>query len=163
MYDFQSAMAEGKARAQRERNRGMSAVRVVSTEEKFMGMTEDDWNDWQEEQASSVDDVGDWWNADEPVGPEVDAPGPVRPKRETEGKTARPRAALHHGAAKTQAMSPAQYVAGLKKLGLTPSTCAHHLGIHIATSFRYSSGSHPIPASIAKLIRAMIRLGTTEI
>lgn len=113
------------------------------------------------EAQESVDDIDDWQfyneTSGEEVGPAVDAAGPDADKPETEGKKARPRPAL------AQAMSPAQYVAGLKKLGLTPSTCGKHLGISNATSFRYSSGSHPIPAVVAKLIRALVKLGSLEV
>jgi predicted transcriptional regulator len=60
-------------------------------------------------------------------------------------------------------MKAESYVKALAKLGLSPYSAAPHLGISRAMSFRYAAGSHAIPETVAKLVRALVRLGTTEI
>lgn len=142
MYDFQSAMAEGKARAQREHNKGVSSsVRVVSTEELYMGMTEDDWQSWQDELADAVDaaSAGDGMD-------ETEEEHPAQPALTLSGK-----------------MTAKQYVKTLKRLGLTPHSAPPALGISSSMSFRYAAGSHPIPVTVAKLLRALAELGRAEV
>jgi hypothetical protein len=60
-------------------------------------------------------------------------------------------------------MTPTQYVAQLKRLGLTPYGAAPVLVISRRQSIRYAQGESDIPEIVAKLIRAMIALGTTEV
>lgn len=186
MFDFQSAMAEGKARAQRQRDRGQtSSVRMfTSSADRWKGWTKADWeaNDMDAaiDDAEAREDMGpdDWsYHLEEgrpercPDGREchgycrlgecpgmvaggVDAPPAGKPAG-NRGATSKPA----NKATKARAMSPDQYVASLKKLGLTPWHACPHLGISKATSFGYAAGSRPIPATIALLIRALVKLG----
>lgn len=143
MYDFQSAMADGKARAHRERNRGCSSsVRIVSTEELYMGMTEEDWQSWQDELADAVDAAS--------AGEGMD---------ETEEETSIPPAIP----TLSGKMTAKQYVKTLKRIGLTPHSAPQALGISASMSFRYAAGTHPIPITVAKLLRALAELGRAEI
>lgn len=55
-------------------------------------------------------------------------------------------------------MTPDQYRAALEKIGLTSQDrAAEFLGVSLRTSHGYANGS-PIPESVAKLLRLMIRL-----
>lgn len=162
MLDFQSAMAEGKARAQRQRDRGQSSsVRMfTSSADRWKGWTEEDWesNDMNAaiddaEAHEWIDDADAWQCENEMVG-DVDAPPtdergeetnkkiPVRLKRKT----------LQH------AMTAKQYTAALKKLGVTPHTARNMLGISSASSYGYAGGSRPIPPTVALLVRALVQL-----
>lgn len=60
-------------------------------------------------------------------------------------------------------MTPKQFDAAVAKLGLSVYASAPALGISLRQAQRYSSGESPIPIVVAKLLRAMILLGTTEI
>lgn len=156
MYDFQAAMADGKARAQRERNRGRSSsVRVVSTEELYMGMTEEDWQSWQDELADAVDATSAGDGMDET---EEEAPKPPR-KTVARPAGARQPPKISGGAP----MAAKAYVTALAKLHLSPYSAAPHLGISRAMSFRYAAGSHAIPATVAKLVRALVLLGKVDV
>jgi hypothetical protein len=53
-------------------------------------------------------------------------------------------------------MSPQQYVAHLRKLGLTTAAAAPVLGILRRQSFRYAAGDAPIPEPVAKLVLALV-------
>jgi hypothetical protein len=96
------------------------------------------------------------------VGQAVDAACPDEPYGKTEeGKP--------HMPAKKKPIPPAQlleaqaYVKNLKRLGLTPWLGAPHLGISPGMSLRYAAGTHTIPAPVAKLLRALVKLGTTDV
>lgn len=56
-------------------------------------------------------------------------------------------------------MTPAQYTAALRKLGLTVASkaTAETLGVAIRQSMRYASGEQPVSAPVAKLLRAMVK------
>jgi hypothetical protein len=60
-------------------------------------------------------------------------------------------------------MTPAQYTAALRMLGLTTAAAAPVLGILRRQSFRYAAGDAPIPEVVAKLVRALLELGRTEV
>jgi len=60
-------------------------------------------------------------------------------------------------------MTPAEYKAQLELLGLTPYTARAVLGISPRQTYRYASGEAEIPDTVAKLLRAMVALGTTEV
>jgi hypothetical protein len=60
-------------------------------------------------------------------------------------------------------MTPKQFDAAVAKLGLSVYASAPALGISLRQAQRYSSGESPVPITVAKLLRAMILLGTTEI
>ncbi len=55
-------------------------------------------------------------------------------------------------------MTPAQYIAILRKLGLTAATAAPVLGMGRRQSFRYAAGDAPVPEVVAKLLRALLLL-----
>jgi hypothetical protein len=54
-------------------------------------------------------------------------------------------------------MTPTQYRTALERLGLTQDSAAQFLDVSLRTSHGYANGS-PIPESVAKLLRLMIRL-----
>lgn len=54
-------------------------------------------------------------------------------------------------------MTPLQFRTAIDRLGLTQAGAALFLGLSIRASHGYANGS-PIPESIAKLLRLMIRL-----
>ena len=124
--------------------------------------------------ASSVDDIeADMAIAElagEEMGTPVDAGAPVA-RRKTEDKSAQPRQKLTHGAAKTQAalasarpeMTATTYRLCLEKLGLSPYAAAPHLGISRSLSFSYAAGSHPISPPVAKLVCALVKLGSLDV
>lgn len=60
-------------------------------------------------------------------------------------------------------MTPAQYKAELDNLDLTPWAAGPALGISRRQSIRYAQGDADIPEIVAKLVRAMKALGTTEV
>jgi hypothetical protein len=60
-------------------------------------------------------------------------------------------------------VTAAQYIKLLKRLGLSPYAAAPVLGISVRMSLRYSAGSHDIPETIAKLVRALAELGRTDV
>jgi hypothetical protein len=62
-----------------------------------------------------------------------------------------------------QLLEAAAYVKNLKRLGLTPWIGASHLGVSPGMSLRYAAGTHAIPAPVAKLLRALVKLGTTDV
>ena len=61
------------------------------------------------------------------------------------------------------AMTPAQYRKACEQLGLSIIKSGPVLGVAPRTGQRYALGERPIPETIAKLLRAMIRLGTIEV
>ena len=82
----------------------------------------------------------------------VDAPPADDPQRKTEEGTRR-RPQLK------PTMTSAQYVKMLRRIHLAPySGAAEALGISVRMSARYAAGSHQIPATIAKLLRALVAL-----
>lgn len=60
-------------------------------------------------------------------------------------------------------MTNKQYIRLLKELDLTPYKAGPVLGISPRMSMRYSAGTHPIPATIAKLVRALVLLGRHDV
>lgn len=54
-------------------------------------------------------------------------------------------------------MTPTQYARAIEALGLTQDSAAQFLGVSLRTSHGYAN-SGPIPESVAKLLRLMIRL-----
>lgn len=61
-------------------------------------------------------------------------------------------------------MTARQFDLALAKLGLSVYASAPKLGISLRQAQRYSSGeTTPVPAPIAKLLRAYIALGTTDV
>lgn len=54
-------------------------------------------------------------------------------------------------------MTPTQYRAALDSLSLTQSGAAEFLGISIRSAHGYANGT-PVPESISKLLRLMVRL-----
>ena len=60
-------------------------------------------------------------------------------------------------------MTPLQYKAAIEKLGLSIVGSAAPLGVSKRTAQCYAYGERPIPETVAKLLRAMIRLGTIEV
>lgn len=60
-------------------------------------------------------------------------------------------------------MTPAQYKAACKQLGVTVYGSAKALAISLPQAQRYAAGKAEIPEKVAKLLRAMIALGTTDI
>ena len=55
-------------------------------------------------------------------------------------------------------MTPNQYRNALDALGLTQESAAQFLDVSLRTSHGYANGS-PIPESVVKLLRLMIKLG----
>jgi hypothetical protein len=55
-------------------------------------------------------------------------------------------------------MSPLQYKAAIKMLGLSQHRAADWLGIGRRTSQGYALGEYPVPEPIAKLLRLVTRL-----
>jgi hypothetical protein len=99
----------------------------------------------------------DYMTEENDVGSGVDAPDPGEPGAERE--TRRPaKRTLSRG----QIMSAKKYVAALADLGLTPHTAAPVLGISSRMSYRYAAGTHVIPLTVAKLIRALVALGRVD-
>jgi hypothetical protein len=60
-------------------------------------------------------------------------------------------------------MTPLQYRAACDKLGLTIVGSGPVLGVSKRQAQRYAHGEQPIPETVAKLLRAMIRLGTIDV
>jgi hypothetical protein len=55
-------------------------------------------------------------------------------------------------------MTPNQYKAALKALGLSQERAGDWLSIGRRTSQGYALGEYPVPEPIAKLLRLMVRL-----
>jgi len=55
-------------------------------------------------------------------------------------------------------MTPTQYKAAIKALGLSQERAGVWLGIGRRTSQGYALGEYPVPEPVAKLLRLMIRL-----
>jgi hypothetical protein len=60
-------------------------------------------------------------------------------------------------------MTATQYRKACEQLGLSIIKSADALAISPRQAQRYSLGERPIPETIAKLLRAMIRLGTIDV
>jgi hypothetical protein len=60
-------------------------------------------------------------------------------------------------------MSALQYRAACNELGITANGSAKVLGISRASAHRYAAGQWDVPETVAKLLRALVALGTTEI
>lgn len=56
-------------------------------------------------------------------------------------------------------MTPTQYKAAIKALGLSQERVGDWLGIGRRTSQGYALGEYPVPEPVAKLLRLMIKLG----
>lgn len=55
-------------------------------------------------------------------------------------------------------MTSTQYRAALSALGLSQAGAAEFLGLSLRTSQGYALGEYPVPESVAKLLRLMVRL-----
>lgn len=56
-------------------------------------------------------------------------------------------------------MTPAEYKAAIKELGLSQERAGVWLGIGKRTSQGYALGEYPVPEPVAKLLRLCIRMG----
>jgi hypothetical protein len=56
-------------------------------------------------------------------------------------------------------MTPTQYKAAIKTLGLSQERAGDWLGIGRRTSQGYALGEYPVPEPVAKLLRLMVKLG----
>lgn len=108
--------------------------------------------------AEAREDMGpDDWSYHLEEGAELDDPAPSEP--ETEGKPARSAAPREPHKTVTPIMTAKQYLAALKRLGLTAHYSAPAaLGISLRMSARYAAGTHQIPATVALLVRALVSL-----
>jgi hypothetical protein len=156
--DFMERMDVGRAVRKRELERhGSTSCTVVTTAEYYRrrGAGHDDRTDvpyWEPPQSED-----DYMTEENDVGSGVDAPDPG--ERGAERETRRPaKRTLSRG----QIMSAKKYVAALADLGLTPHTAAPVLGISSRMSYRYAAGTHVIPLTVAKLIRALVALGRID-
>lgn len=55
-------------------------------------------------------------------------------------------------------MTPGQYKSAIAKLGLSQEACGEFMGRSARQGQRWAAGD-PIPESVAKLLRLMVRLG----
>ena len=55
-------------------------------------------------------------------------------------------------------MTPKQYKAAIKELGLSQVRAGHFLGISPRTSQGYALGEYPVPETTAKLLRLIIKM-----
>jgi hypothetical protein len=60
-------------------------------------------------------------------------------------------------------MTPTQYRQACKKLDLSIYASAKVLCINLRTAQRYAAGESPIPEQTAKLLRALMELGRTDV
>jgi hypothetical protein len=56
-------------------------------------------------------------------------------------------------------MTPTQYKAAIKALGLSQERAGEWLGISPRTSQGYALGEYPVPEPTAKLLRLVVKLG----
>lgn len=56
-------------------------------------------------------------------------------------------------------MTPKQYKAAIKALGLSQERAGEFFGVAPRTSQGYAIGEYPVPEAIAKLLRLMVKLG----
>jgi hypothetical protein len=56
-------------------------------------------------------------------------------------------------------MTPTQYKAAIRALGLSQHLAGDWLGIGRRTSQGYALGEYPVPEPVAKLLRLCVRLG----
>ncbi len=61
-----------------------------------------------------------------------------------------------------RAQEARQYVAALKRVGLTPYGAAPRLGISPRMSMRYAAGTHAIPPTVMKLVRLLADLAPLD-
>jgi transcriptional regulator with XRE-family HTH domain len=59
-------------------------------------------------------------------------------------------------------MTPTQYKAAIKALGLSQERAGDFLGISPRSSQGYALGEYPVPEAIAKLLRLMLKLGLEQ-
>lgn len=127
--------------------------------------------------AAGQDDLKDFgpvsgWDIDHQDMPRGDPAGAVDATPAAEGETEEsktpslaaprePQPKPGPNALKKQSdMTHLAYRRALKSLGLTPNNAGPHLGISRATSMRCAAGSHPIPKTLALLIRALVKLAS---
>lgn len=60
-------------------------------------------------------------------------------------------------------MTALEYRAARNKLGISVLDSAKVLGISRATAYRYEAGQWDVPETVARLLRALVALGTTEV
>ena len=90
----------------------------------------------------------------------VDAP-PVDGAQETETKPAA--ASIRRPRQTDKQADAAQFCKMLKRLGHSSETGGHVLCISTSQVYRYASGKYAIPPVFLKLLRALVKLGTTEV
>lgn len=56
-------------------------------------------------------------------------------------------------------MTPIQYKAAIKGLGLNQRSAGEWLGISLRQSQAYAIGEAPVPETVAKLLRLCLRMG----
>jgi transcriptional regulator with XRE-family HTH domain len=56
-------------------------------------------------------------------------------------------------------MTPQQYLDAIERLGLSQRSAGEFLGVNERTSRRWVSGQSPVPISVEKLLRLMLKLG----
>lgn len=56
-------------------------------------------------------------------------------------------------------MTPEQYKAAIRRLGLSQERAGVWLGIGMRTSQGYALGERPVPEPVAKLLRLCIKMG----
>lgn len=60
-------------------------------------------------------------------------------------------------------MKPDEYKHLIGVLGLSVYASADVLGVSLRTAQRYAAGEKPIPPPVAKLLRALVALGRTDV
>ena len=122
--------------------------------QRFASMSDDEWHARCADEESYAAEVAGG----------VDAPPAWLPKRGPEKEKPQRRPTFHPSPIGVKGMTEKQYITACKKLGLSPGySAAKALGISVTTAQRYRDGTWPVPETIAKLLRAMVKLGTTDV
>lgn len=162
MYDFQARMAEGRAIAKRRTERyGSSPYQAYANErQRFATMSDDDWHARFADDEAFANEVAGGVDAPPAVShQQTEKEKPMR-RNQTTGTTGdRQSPALSSG----KTMTGATYKKLLAKLDLSHDNGWSTLGISRRTSYRYAQDELPIPVTVVKLLRAMVKLGTTEV
>lgn len=167
MLDFQERMAIGKAERMRQVNRGNGGwpFPVYANErQRFASMSEEDWMERERDEAAWAAECSDWWKAEDVAG-EVDAPPAGELQDQTEERKVPPPAKpiVHPARSGVQHMNAKEYKQACRKLGISIYASAKVLGISLSSAQRYAGGQWPVPETVAKLLRALVKLGLTEI
>lgn len=157
MLDFQERMAIGKAQHKREieRSGGNPYPCRAHQGDRYRNMNHDDradletdWHAWHAEQDEM--NVTEEVDASQDQTEERKVPPPAKP-------------IVHPARSGVQHMTAAQYKAACKKLDISIYASAKVLGISLSSAQRYAGGQWPVPETVAKLLRALVKLGLTEI